>query len=73
MTILKTPWTKEQVKNLLSYQICGVAHPYTCGNCRKNLYPTESGWRCECGKWEQDWCHKSHAIKQFTSLEYGYC
>lgn len=59
------PWSAETVSALAAYQADGRVHPFTCpgsGNCpnwkddaKRRLTPTESGWKCSCGGYTQDW------------------
>jgi hypothetical protein len=55
------PWSLDEIDNLNKRQ--KVLHPYTCGDCGKDLIACVSGWRCsdvEC-KYRQNWAHKQDA------------
>lgn len=64
MQKIEAPFTEEQVKALLFYQLEGM-HPFTCcshDNCRRHtredegmLIPSTIGWTCPCGKYKQYW------------------
>jgi hypothetical protein len=62
-TVIKTPWSDDQVKALNDRQKDGRFHPYTCpGNkieCEKHrsLIATKDGWVCACGEYKQGWAH----------------
>lgn len=67
MSIIKAPFTEEQIKSLEEWQKGIRFHPFTCcshDGCDRNsqpnngeLIPTKDGLICPCGKWKQDWCH----------------
>ena len=64
MSIIKAPWTDEQVKALNTYQ-AGLGHPYTCGSGNRTthgdgegvLTATTNGWVCQWCDYTQDWAH----------------
>lgn len=55
--MLKAPWTEDQINSLNAFQVSGCYHPFTCGDCRKDLIAAADGWHCSCG-YSQDWAHK---------------
>ena len=61
MTVMKAPWTKEEVELLMKYQSDPRFHPYTCAiHSSITLSPTPTGWVCgvtSC-RYKQDWAHK---------------
>lgn len=70
MSVIKAPFTKEQVKALNEWQQDGGVHPFTCSTpenapeCERangvgdgDLRATKHGWICPCGKFTQDWAH----------------
>jgi len=68
MSIIKAPFTKEQVDNLNKFQSQTTFHPFTCGGtveCLRTekdnygiLIAKPEGWVCACGKYTQDWAHE---------------
>lgn len=63
MSIIKAPFTDEQVKNLNDYQESGIMHEFTCGNQNhpmgqaRCLVATKDGWVCPGCNYTQDWAH----------------
>jgi len=54
-----SPWSYEEVNNLNKRQQIQTQHPYTCGDCGKELIAYFSGWRCSdvtC-EYKQNWAH----------------
>jgi hypothetical protein len=67
MSKIFSPWSHDEVDNLNKRQKINNLHPYTCGDCGKDLVAYFSGWRCsdiEC-KYRQNWAHKQD-INGFT-------
>ncbi len=67
MSMIKAPWTLEQVTAAIAWQNSPKVHPYTCGNRDGHpldpegdygvLVPTEDGWVCRHCDYTQDWAH----------------
>lgn len=68
-TIIRAPWTPDQVVALSLHQTSGDTHPFTCANRGDGkhprldgdhgiLIPTVSGWVCQFCNYKQDWCHE---------------
>jgi len=61
VTVMKAPWSKEEVDRLARFQTDPRFHPYTCGvHSGVSLHPATDGWHCgvsNCG-YTQDWAHK---------------
>ena len=61
MTIVRVPWTAEQVSALDTFQTADYIHPFTCKEehpgCDRRLIPTPGGWICPHCDYTQDWCH----------------
>ena len=61
MTIVRVPWTAEQVYALDTFQTADYIHPFTCvedhPGCDRRLIPTQDGWICPHCDYTQDWCH----------------
>lgn len=65
MSIIKAPFTPEQVETLNEWQSSNSVHPFICsgpgeifgcyGNCK--LSATREGFICPCEKYTQDWAH----------------
>ena len=54
-----SPWSYEEVNNLNKRQQIQTMHPYTCGDCGKELIAYFSGWKCSdvtC-EYKQNWAH----------------
>ena len=54
-----SPWSYEEVNNLNKRQQIQTIHPYTCGDCGKELIAYFSGWKCSdvtC-EYKQNWAH----------------
>jgi len=60
-TIIKAPWTAEQVDTLNQFQRSPAIHPFTCpghaGGGDRTLVATRSGWICPHCDYRQDWFH----------------
>lgn len=72
-TVIRAPWTPDQVEALNRYQHLGHYHAYTCGGDRSDaahvtyqaehggdhgqLVATADGWICPVCGYRQDWAH----------------
>lgn len=59
-TIVRAPFTAEQVYALLTYQTDETIHPFTCGiggHAHGILMPTVRGWVCHYCDYTQSWAH----------------
>lgn len=59
------PFTHNQIRALIAYQLDGKNHPYTCINNHvvpRTLIPTHFGWKCPSSlcSYTQDWAHAEH-------------
>lgn len=61
MSIIRAPWTKEQVDALNRFQRLGFVHEFTCPEPHEDrtLVATPHGWRCLICGYTQDWAHES--------------
>jgi len=69
MTMIRAPFTPEQVAVLNRYQTIGVMHPFTCRNNSAHvLIATRDGWRCPDSHctYAQDWAHDFMANETFV-------
>lgn len=60
MSVIRAPFTPEQVAELRRWQTSGRVHPFTCplSSCSvRVLTPSEAGWACAGCGYEQDWAH----------------
>ena len=66
--VVKTPFTKYQIRAINTNQSCGYSH-VTCGDvkCNKLLKATEKGLVCSCGNFKQDWVEKYMTIEKFNN------
>lgn len=55
----RAPWTREIIRELSDYQVCGRFHAYTCPENHpvRDLTPTVDGWVCVYCGYTQDWVH----------------
>ena len=69
MSIIKAPFTTEQVKGLNKYQECPYIHPFTCGHsvCGAVLCANQDGWQCPKCDYRQDWAHDFMADGSLTA------
>lgn len=51
------PWSSAVVTALNRYQRLGRYHPYSCGECRRDLEATPEGWVCLACGYTQSWAH----------------
>jgi hypothetical protein len=65
MSMIRKPFTDDQVRELNRYQTAGFFHPFTCGNaqCREILLATVEGWVCPKCDYTQNWAHEFMADK----------
>ena len=63
MSIIRAPWTPEQVDALNRFQRCAIVHPFTCPNQHdgggdRDLVATRAGWICCHCDYRQEWAHR---------------
>jgi hypothetical protein len=70
VSVIRAPFSPQQVAALNRWQVDGRFHPFTCGDdgheANVRLIACVDGWRCAvqlCG-YTQDWAHDFMAVDQ---------
>lgn len=69
MSVIKAPWSDEQVRLLSLQQQDPRRHPYTCPEHSSDpLEATPSGWRCRRCEYAQNWAHDPNREMQVWTI-----